>query len=69
MEPLTGPGMLERLRIAGDRCTTLKAELTAEHELRNAAVVDAYMGGVKVDDIARAAGLSRTSVLRIVGEN
>ncbi len=61
-------GILERQRRADENIARLRGELDAEVQLRNRAIVDAYEAGFTIAEIARAARLSPTSVLRIVAE-
>ena len=57
----------QRLRTAADKVTRLQAELAAERQLRDAAIVEAYEAHVRVDTIATDAHVSRARVIAIVG--
>lgn len=61
-------GSRQRLRTAAENVERLTRELSAERQLRNAAIVELYEGGVRVDTIAADARINRSSTLEIVGK-
>lgn len=66
-QPLSLSPVQQRLRAAGENIERLTAELAAERQLRDRAIVEAYEAREKVDTIARDAKVSRARVLAIVG--
>jgi hypothetical protein len=60
-----GPAL--RASAAQERINELEEQIEAEYELRNKAIKESMDGGAKRKELARALGLTETSIYRVLG--
>jgi DNA-binding NarL/FixJ family response regulator len=66
-EPVAWVGPALRANAAQERINDLEAQVAGEYERRNLAIREAIDGGCKRKELARALGITETTIYRVLG--